>query len=178
MFLSSSMAFAHSDGYSWILSLNGLYVDEIYDNGDEGLGASAELGFILNGGHTISQIIGLEVGYINSDADDFDLDVDIVPLFLNLTLVSSCNSGFFLEAGAGVGGVFINMEGNDLDLLPGDENDDIVFGGQVFGGLGYQFTDTIRLNADVRYLVSDEDDIGLARSLDSLAYSFSLQFKF
>ena len=189
--LGLSLAFAHSDGSPWAFRAGAIYIDEVYDGGDSGWGGTAEIGFVLNGGHSISQRFGLEVGYINSDEKvsgvvpgfgftTVDLDTDLIPLFANLTFIASCETGFIMEAGAGVGGVIVD---SDFDVETGTgsgsgSDDDIVFAGQAFGRLGYEFTDSVSLLAGVRYMLSGKDDILDSRPLDSFAFDLNLQFRF
>ena len=189
-FLCFSLAFSHSGEFPWSFRVNGLYVDEVYDDnfGDEGFGGSAELGFILNGGHTISQIIGLELGYIYSDADfdvlsiaNVELETDLIPFFLNLTFVVECETGFILELGAGLGGIIVEQELKASSLMgSGSASDeDVVFGGQVFSRLGFKFTDQLSLLVGARYMGSQKDNISGTRPLDdTVAYDAGLQFKF
>ena len=173
--------------------VNSFYVNEVFDDSDEGFGGSAEIGFILNGGHSISQIIGFEIGYIYSDAGDSGIDTDLggfvdvnvdtqlIPFFLNLTLVSTpCDAGFFWEFGGGLGGVYIDKDisvrSPSLSGTLGD--DDTLFGGQVFTRFGYAFCEQSSVHAGLRYMLTQKDDLLETRALDTFAYELSYQIKF
>lgn len=174
--LGSVPAFSHSGDSLWTFRANTIYVDEIYDVGDDGWGGTAEIGYILNGGHNISQVVGFELGYIYAKSDGNDLDADLIPFFFNLSFAGDYESGIFFEAGAGIGASFVNIDGNDL--APQTDNYDFIFMGQAFGRLGYEFTEDISVTTGLRYWISEEDDSIGGRPFDSFAYELGLKFDF
>lgn len=169
-----------SDENSKLIRVNGIYVDEVSE-GDEGWGATVEFAHILSEIDGLSRTMGIEIGYITSEADGFlgELETDLIPLLINYTLGSSIEEGFIWEAGGGLGFYFV-----DADLTTifdgSRSDDDIVFGGQIFGRLGYRFGESLGLMAGVRYMIAEdaklfgvEDEV-----VNSVALDLSLRFAF
>ena len=169
-----------SDENSILIRVNGIYVDEVSE-GDEGWGATVEFAHILSEIDGFSQTIGIEIGYITSEADAFivELETDLIPLLVNYTIGSSVEEGFIWEAGGGLGVYFVDADLNTV-FDGSQSDDDIIFGGQIFGRLGYQLGESLGLMAGVRYMIADdaklfgvEDEV-----INSVAFDLSLRFAF
>lgn len=212
VFLFSGLIFAESTEDTSIFRINGLYVDEIIDGGDGGLGATVEYAFIIHKADNFFTTIGYELGYIQSEIEEgqfgtipvgldggstetntTDIKTELTPFFVNYRIRGGLEDPkAFWEVGAGVGVVFANI---DIDLdVPSDLSDEyFVSAGQVFGSLGYELTETIKLLFGARYMISDDFDfrdsidIGdqnldfdfqLDKVLGSIAFDISLNFVF
>ncbi len=180
--LCSNLVFAQSTDNAAVIRLNGIYVDEVTDGGDEGIGATVEFAIILDQTEDIFQTLGFEVGYITSEAEEvgIELDTDIVPFLVNYTMGGNNEGpGFAWEAGVGVGVYLVDAELN-IDLFGDGSDDDVIFGGQVFGSLGYKFTKSSSLLAGVRYMLAEDAKLfGLEDEvLNSVAFDLSLNFAF
>jgi hypothetical protein len=183
IFLSPSLAFAQTMDSSTIFRLNGIYVDEIIEDGDEGVGLSAEIAFIIQATEDFYQTIGFEVGYLASEAEEFDVEVDtdLIPFFANYTVGSYLgDTGLIIEAGAGVGVVFVDFDVS-IDGLGSASDDDSVLGGQLFSRLVYKFTEEMRASIGFRYMIADDADFlgeEISDTLNSVAFDAGLSFAF
>ena len=180
--LSPSLTFAQSADGSAILRLNGIYVDEVIDGGDEGIGSTVEFSVILDETDDVFQTFGFEVGYITSEAEEFgiELDTSLVPFLFNYTVsVDIDESGFVWEAGFGVGVYFVDLEVSEV-FFEDESDDDVIIGGQLFGSFGYKFTESSSLLAGVRYMIAEDADLfGIEDEvLNSAAFDLSLNFSF
>ena len=179
---SPSLIFAQSADGSAILRLNGIYVDEVIDGGDEGIGSTVEFSVILDETDDVFQTFGFEVGYITSEAEEFgiELDTSLVPFLFNYTVsVDIDESGFVWEAGFGVGVYFVDLEVSEV-FFEDESDDDVIIGGQLFGSCGYKFTESASLLAGVRYMIAEDADLfGFEDEvLNSAAFDLSLNFSF
>ena len=179
--------FAQSTDDSVILRLNGIYVDEVIDGGDEGIGATVEFSVILDETDDVFQTFGFEVGYITSEAEGFgiELDTSLVPFLFNYTVGGDVDeSGFVWEAGAGVGVYFVNMEAEGVlleeDVRVDESDNDVIIGGQLFGSFGYKFTESASLLAGIRYMIAEDAELFDIEDevLRSAAIDLSLNFAF
>ena len=187
-FLSQSFIFAQDaqDADDCIkVRLNAIHVNEVefFGVSDPGEGITAEVAFIVDEKGGVFQSIGFEIGYITSEIDEkspsaLKYDVELIPYFVNYTIGGDIGeSGFIWEAGAGLGGLSIEVDN-------GKSNDDLVVGGQFFGSLGYEFSETFSLLAGMRYMTSSESDVSGDSSisddevLNSMAIDLSLSFTF
>lgn len=182
LFLSPCLMFAQTMDSSVIVRVNGIYVDEIVDGGDEGVGGMAEIAFIVEQTEDIYQTIGIEAGIITSDFEgslnfngfglvEAEVDTDLIPVFANYTIGGQLgNTGLIIEAGAGIGGVFVDFDASATTTpneTLSDSDDDIVFAGQFFSRLGYKITDAIRLSVGVRYMIADDASVDLDGDADA-----------
>ena len=185
--LCSNLIYAQYAENSVVSRLNFIYIDEVMDGGDEGIGATIEVAMFLNEIEGLSQTVGLEIGYITSEFDEalIEIETDLIPLLINYTIGSDIDQGFVWEAGGGLGVYLVDADSTTQSLLPGgsptkDSDDDVIFGGQIFGRLGYQFNENLGLMAGVRYMLAEdaklfdtEDEV-----LNSVAFDLSLRFAF
>ena len=181
-------------GKSAIFRLNMVYVDEILEDGDNGAGPTAEISFLLSGVDGIYHTIGFESGYIISDTSDssgVQTETYLVPIFFNYTMGSNIGeSGFFWEAGFGLGSVYANV---DLDFKPdpndasanfSEKDEDFVFGGQVFGSVGYGFSERAGVLLGARYIAANDGDLTFGdieldgEIINTVAIDFSLNYTF
>ena len=186
------MIHAQSEDDSLILRINGIYVDEVVEEGDEGVGATAEIAFIIQQTEDVYQTLGFEIGLIRSEAEDSgfidgigfveaELDTDLIPLFGNYTIGGHLgDTGLFVEGGAGIGIVLVDFDAS-IDGVGNASDDDTVFGGQFFGRLGYKFTEAARASVGVRYMIADDADLNgveVDDTLNSVAFDVGLSFAF
>ena len=180
--LCSNLIFAQSTDNAAFVRFNGIYVNEVTDGGDEGVGATVEFAIILDQTEDIFQTLGFEAGYITSEDEEFgiELDTDLIPLLVNYTMGGNNEGpGFAWEAGFGLGVYIVDAELN-IDLLGDGSDDDVIFGGQAFVSLGYKFTKSSSLLAGARYMLAEdaklfgiEDEV-----LNTVAFDLSLSFAF
>lgn len=183
--LCSNLIFAQSAENSTVVRLNGIYVDEIAD-GDEGWGITVEPAYVFDQTEDLSQTIGFEIGYITSEEDEsgIELETDLIPLLINYTASSDFDEGFIWEAGGGLGVYFVDADLTTSGFLPNnkrsDSDDDVVFGGQIFGRLGYQFSESLGLMVGVRYMLAEDADLfGIEDEvINSVAFDLSLKFAY
>jgi opacity protein-like surface antigen len=91
--------------------------------------------------------LGLEAGWAGTSNDDFveeldsdvDIDVTLVPIELNLKYAFEVSPALVIDIGAGVSYSWFNVE-VDVDELGDADEDDWVFGGQVFADVNYKFS--------------------------------------
>ena len=218
-FAGSTFAVAQYTDKSTFVRVNAIYIDEVIENfnGDEsGEGATVEFAFIFSDDDYFYASLGLEVGYIESDADekffeegtvvlnppdpavpylyDFALsqEMELIPVFLNYTVGGDIEgTGLIWEFGFGIGFTYIDYKESSSELIVidgveetnerfSDSDDDIVFSGQVFGRLGYEFTESIALLGGVRYIKTDDADFFGTDygDLDSVAFDLGLKILF
>lgn len=182
--LSPYAVFAQTVDDSVIVRINGIFVDEIIDGGDEGFGGTAEFALIVGESSGLLQTVGLEVGYIDSDTDDFEeveIDTYLIPIFANFAVRGGFeDSGFVWEAGVGLGGVFADFDVSTTES-GSEDDDDFVFGGQLFSRIGYNFADSILLSAGIRYMLAEDPDypvVDVDDLLNSVAFDVGLSFVF
>ena len=196
--LSLNLIYAQTEDDSVILSLNGIYVDEILDDGDEGLGTTIELSLIVGESGGLLQTVGLEIGYITSELNEefiyefgiieVDSDTTLVPLFANFAVQGEfSDANFIWKAGMGLGGIFVDAD-VDVDFTISGEafdsesfsDDDFILGAQFFGSVGYKLTENSNISAGVRYMFAEdarlfgvEDEV-----LNSVAFDLGLSVAF
>lgn len=177
-FLFSGLIFAESTENTSIFRISGLLVDEIIDGGDSGIGATAEYAFIIHKADNFFTAIGYELGFIqseikegtfekisvdttNSESLQFDIaeiETRLIPAFINYRFRGGLKDPkTFWECGAGFGVILVDVD-MKLAGLPNLNDDDLIFGGQVFGRLGYDITKTVKLLFGVRYMMSEDFD--------------------
>ena len=195
-FVGSNFAVAQYTDKSGIFRVKGIYIDEVNEDGDEGVGATIEIALITQELESMYQTISFEIGYITSDAEDSgidddlgfvegELDTDLIPLLFNYTIGSHSEyTDFILEGGIGIGGVVV-----DYDLSFDSSNfgngsgsdDDFVFAGQVFGRIGYKLTEEAHVSLGVRYIVSEDAEFfgeEIPDTLNTVAFDVGLNFAF
>jgi hypothetical protein len=184
-FLSPSLIFAQSKDDPIVVRLNGIYVDEISFLGlsDPAIGTTAEVALMINESDGAYQSIGLESGHITARMNDAlfpKFEIDLIPIFVNYTIGGDIGESVLIwEAGIGLGGISINV-----DDPFGNNDDDFVLGGQIFGSFGQKVTENCSLLAGIRYMTSGEADIfadfGVREDeiLSSIAVDLSLNFSF
>lgn len=183
-FLSSALGFAKYTASSKFFRVNAIYIDEVIEgpNGNEsGEGVTAEFAFIFSDDDYFYASLGLEAGYLESDADGFALNIDmeLIPVFANYTVGGDIEDvDLFWEAGFGLGFIYLDYQQSFLGFSRSD--DDIVVGGQAFGRLGYEFTDSIALLVGARYIKTEDAKFSgsNAGDLSSLAFDLGLRVMF
>lgn len=195
-FAGSTFAVAQYTDKSGIFRIKGIYIDEVNEDGDEGVGATIEIALITQELESMYQTIGFEIGYIKSDAEDSgndnvlgfvegELDTDLIPLFFNYTIGSNTEyTDFVIEGGVGIGGVVV-----DYDLSFDSSNfgsgsgsdDDFVFAGQIFGRIGYKLTEDAQVSLGVRYMLSEDAEFfgeEIPDTLNTVAFDIGLNSVF
>ena len=111
-----------------------------------------------------------------------DQDIYVVPLTLSIKAIMpfKVGEGYI---GAGVGSYFVesDLELKVTGLRPvSDSDDDVIFGGQLFGGLNYNITDTILIGLEGKYIFTEDYDMhdGLEANLDGFIATGFLGFRF
>ncbi len=66
------------------------------------------------------------------------------------------DSGFMPYAGGGFGGIHIDIKDASIGGVSFDNDSDFVIGGQLGGGLGYQFDEHLAVSLDYRFLITED----------------------
>lgn len=114
-------------------------------------------------GEVLSNLyLGGEVGYANSDGDvewedvDFDTEATFVPIELNLKYAFEVAPNFVIDAGGGVSYSYAEFE--EKSTLSSFDEDDWLFGGQIFVDLNYTINQFfIGVNAKHRWTEEFKD---------------------
>lgn len=192
--------FAEISEKSVILRGNIIYVDEVLgeiNEGDSGIGSTVEISLLFSKAYNVNHAIGFEAGYIKSDVDgeslgvDFEANTELIPVFVNYTIGANFGddandaSGFIWEAGLGLGGFFADVE---QEVNASSENgDDFIFGGQVFGRIGYRFAESVGVLLGARYMTAEDGRFSYSRDfgneiegevINSFAIDFSINYTF
>jgi opacity protein-like surface antigen len=70
------------------------------------------------------------------------------------------DSGFVPYAGGGFGGVHIDIKDAQISGIRLDNQSDFMLGGQLGGGLGYQFDEHFAVSLDYRFLITEGTNFG------------------
>lgn len=205
VFFSPSLIMSQSADDLKFVRFNAIHVNEveIFGEADPGIGVTVEVAFVVGEADGVFQTVGFEIGHITSDLNDLDdlgidTDIDIIPILVNYTIGGDIGeSGFIWEAGIGLGGILMEFDSTVREFDSSVDDDDFVIGGQIFGSLGYEFTESFRFLVGLRYMTSSEaeallidgefDDQGEVQSvrlttedevLSSMAIDFSLNWAF
>ena len=190
-----NLVFAESSEKSIIFRTNVIYIDEILgelNGGSNGAGPTAELSFLLGGIDDVYHTIGFEAGYIKSNVkgeiggSSIKAETELVPLFFNYTIGSDFGykSGFLWDVGLGLGGFWTDVEFNGNSSSEND--DDFVFGGQIFGSIGYGFSEVAGILIGARYMISEDGSFSFenfgakvdGEVVNSFAIDVSLNYTF
>jgi opacity protein-like surface antigen len=126
---------------------------------------------IAFGYYLVRRILAVEMdtGFFYNEEDLGPITAELwgVPLFVN---VRAGIPVLFLEpyAGIGIGGVYIHTE-----II--NQDDDVVFAGDVFAGLNFNLGDRLFLGAEAKYILTDKTDSGI--NLTGFAVMASLGFR-
>jgi hypothetical protein len=106
--------------------------------------------------------LGLEVGYAFIQSGDFfeldlfdtELDVDLtyIPVEVNLKYAAEVSPHFIIDFGGGLSYNYAEIDVEDLD-----DEDEWLFGGQLFLDLNYTF-DAFFLGINAKYQITEEGD--------------------
>jgi opacity protein-like surface antigen len=112
---------------------------------------SARLGYQLQSKDTLSQEIGLEIGYTSQK--DSGIKGDFIPVTANYRFESTAANklGYYFGAGAGV--AFTDVSGF------GVSDNGSSFAAQAFTGLSYQVTDSVKLHVGIKYIWIDDVEL-------------------
>lgn len=89
------------------------------------------------------------------------------------------DSGLAPYVGGGAGGVHIDIKDAAVAGIPLENESDFVLGGQLGGGLGYQFNRHLVVSLDYRFLVTDESSFqGLEVEYQSHSVMLGLKYLF
>jgi opacity protein-like surface antigen len=111
--------------------------------------------------------LGMEGGWATTENDDdirginVDIDVQFIPIELNLKYAFEFAPQWVASVGAGVSYSYFEIEADGID----EDADDWVFGGQAFAGIDYNFNDRWFFGIEGKYQVTDDlefDDVGRA----------------
>ena len=192
--------FAEISEKSVTLRGNIIYVDEVLgevNEGDSGFGLTVEISLLFSKAYNFNHAIGFEAGYIKSDVDGenvgvgFEANTELIPVFVNYTIGANFGdaandaSGFIWEVGLGLGGFFADLE---QEVNASSENgDDFIFGGQVFGRIGYRFAESVGVLLGARYMAAEDGSFSYSRDfgneiegevINSFAIDFSINYSF
>ena len=169
-----------------------LYVDEVFENGDEGTGISFGISSIVTEEYNFFTSVGLEIAYVESDSKrgtrlesgtqllGTNPSTELTFFLFNYTLGGTFdNSNFVWEAGTGFGFMNIDLEVDNTSGSTADDSD-VVGVLQIFGRLGYEFDDGLALLVGLRHIDTGEADLFGAEGsiLDSVALDLSLKLTF
>lgn len=122
----------------------------------------------------------LEAGWANPDESDSvgRVEADVVPLTLNLKFDHAFSERFHGYFGGGIGAAFVNIESDGP--FSGLDDEDTVFVGQLFAGLGYDFSPTSEIFGGLRWISFDDANFGLGNAElgDEFVYEAGLRFRF
>jgi opacity protein-like surface antigen len=159
--------------------------------------ASLDAGFVAGGfaGYRIGIQDGISVdlegefAYRQNDIDElsavgFAVDGDgevrsfawMANAWVNLPIG---DSGFVPYVGGGFGGVHIDINDAQAGGIELENESDFVIGGQLGGGLGYQFDEHVAVTLDYRFLITDDASIqGLDVEYQSHSVMLGLKYLF
>jgi opacity protein-like surface antigen len=133
---------------------------------------SARIGYQVRTQDTLSQELGLELGYTRQK--DSGVKGEILPLTVNYRFESTAANklGYYFGAGAGV--AFVDLSGFGLS------DNDTTFAAQAFTGLSYQVSDAVKLHLGLKYIwIDDVKLFGTSGEVgDDLAITAGLSIKF
>jgi hypothetical protein len=140
------------------------------DVDDLDTGLNVELSY----GYQILELLSVELQTGTFWGEDDPVDLWGVPISLNGKVTLPIT---FLElyGGAGIGGYYVNVDvGGSFD----DDDDDFVFGGQLFLGVGVELG-PVFVGGELKYIVTDEADIFRdSFNLEGLALMATVAIKF
>jgi outer membrane protein W len=168
MLVFASTSFA-AEKYSLGMSNVALKVDylnfteDVFDNVD--LDQAIYVG--LEGYYAIypNLYLGMEAGWAGAENDDdiegidVDVDVQFIPVELNLKYAFEFAPQWVGSLGAGVSYSYFDIEADGIDA----DADDWLFGGQVFAGIDYKFNEQWFVGIEGKYQFTEElefDDLG------------------
>jgi opacity protein-like surface antigen len=103
--------------------------------------------------------LGLSVGGSSASTDFNDGDVSSLGGFINgwinWRLGESNVVPYF---GGGIGAVHISIDDAETDILAFEDEDDLVFGGQVGAGVAYEFTENVAVSLDYRFMMTQDPE--------------------
>jgi len=131
-----------------------------------------------------------EIGYLKNDIDettasgittDYGGDVETWCFMLNLLYDFEMNTAFTPYAGGGIGFAQVDMNDLSFGAFSIGNDDDTVFAYQVQLGIGYAVSDTLMLDVNYRYFVTDDanlDESGLEIDYNSHKLSAGMRLSF
>lgn len=171
----------------WFLGASAGHLDEF----DEEM-YHVQLGYETgNAMYGWSMALFMEVGWTESDRrsligttlETADQELEFIPVTLNLKFSRSIFGGLNAYLGVGGGVAFVDNNVN-FGFGGGAGETDEVFTGQVFAGLGYNFTQQFEIFAGVRWIYIDYDS-PVVPGIDQLQYGdddylgeIGMRFKF
>jgi len=144
----------------WFFGASAGYLDEF----DEEM-YHVQLGYETgNAMYGWSMALFMEAGWTEADDDRFfgtvldtaEQELEFIPVTLNLKFSRSIFGGLNAYFGAGAGVAFVDYHVN-FGLAGNDSEEDEVFTGQVFAGLGYNLTQHFEVFAGARWIYIDYD---------------------
>jgi opacity protein-like surface antigen len=136
------------------------FTDDVFDNID--LDAGPYIGLEAYYGIIPNLYVGMEVGWAGTSndgtiGDDIDVDVDVnfVPIELNLKYAFDLSPAWVLDLGAGVSYNWFNVRVHSHDFKDVDE-DDWVFGGQVFADVIYKLNNQWFIGINGKYQMTED----------------------
>jgi opacity protein-like surface antigen len=121
----------------------------------------------------------LETGFIYNGIDGVDGSLSHIPVLVNAVFRYDNSSKFVPYAGAGVGGAYsiLSIDDGGID----DDDGDIVFAWQLFGGVRYNINDRTSVGIYYKYLGTGDSSFsisgfGTAQANDVQNHTFGLNF--
>lgn len=134
------------------------FTDDAFDSTDleDGLYIGLE-GYY---GITPNLYLGLEAGWVGTSNDESGVDVDVnfVPIELNLKYAFDVSPALVIALGAGASYSWFDVE-VDVSGFGSDSEDDWVFGGQVFADVNYKLNNQWFVGINGKYQITEEIDI-------------------
>jgi opacity protein-like surface antigen len=139
------------------------FTDDVFDEVD--LDAGPYIGLEGYYGIMPNLYLGLEAGWAGTsndghiDAIDADVDVDVnyVPIELNLKYALEVSPAWVISLGAGVSYSWFDVQ-VDVDDFGDADTDDWVFGGQVFADLTYKLNNQWFIGINGKYQFTEDLD--------------------
>jgi len=112
--------------------------------------------------------LGMEAGWAGSKNDDqvegidVDIDLQFIPIELNLKYVFELDPNWNIGVGAGVSYSFLDIELSGIDR----DADDWIFGGQVFADINYKMSAQWFLGIEGKYQFTEDLEFDNVELLD------------
>jgi opacity protein-like surface antigen len=137
------------------------FTDDVFDEID--LEAGPYIGLEGYYGIVPNLYVGMEVGWAGTSNDEFvealdsdvDIDVTFVPIELNLKYAFDVSPALVIALGAGASYSWFNVD-VDVDEIGDADQDDWVFGGQVFADINYKLNNQWFIGINGKYQFTED----------------------
>jgi outer membrane protein W len=137
------------------------FTDDVFDEID--LEAGPYIGLEGYYGIMPNLYVGMEAGWAGTSNDghldaidaDIDVDVNFVPIELNLKYAFEVSPALVIDLGAGVSYSWFDVQA-DVDGFGDADQDDWVFGGQVFADVNYKLNNQWFIGINGKYQITED----------------------